>query len=211
MKNKILITALLIVMIASSQHLFAQERFIKEWKKFNTFFSNFSEAGLPDFDQKTLEDKILESFAIRHLYLNRFNRLKNSPDNPDKIVPEKWVQDTAEKFFGKTIAKPTSENGKYKVPVCEGEGYTFSQVNSMKQIATNTFVAQINVFSSYAGVIVDPHGDNESWKKEGEDVALIGVWKAEFTNLSEGPFPLKLQSYKKISGPALNQTTEPTN
>ena len=81
----------------------------------------------------------------------------------------------------------------------------------MKQIDKNTFAAEINVFSSYAGVIVDPHGDNETWKKEGEDVALVGVWKAEFTNSGKGPHPLKLLSYKKIRGPVLNQTTEPTN
>ena len=170
-----------------------------ERKRLNVFFSNFSEANVPDFTQETLTDEMLINFAKQHYFLNRYNRMKETPDKMFKLAPKQWVDQAAMKYFGKKLNKHSDEAGYYKIPIGDSGGFIFSQIDKLELIKGNLYEAQVKTYSSYSGQIIDIHGNAKIWKKAGEDVFCHGLWKAVIekkANTHKSRFVLI--SYKKI-------------
>lgn len=147
-----------------------------EKKKFNTFFSNFSESNLNSFSKENLADSALIDFALRHCYLNKFKSLEKSKDGTSVIVPAKLVDEVTTKYFGKNA----KDHGKapYSVPLADGEGFTFSQIKSLKDLGQDQFQAAGTIYSTGSGGTPDPHGTPEEWKKAGEEVSPSGDFSA---------------------------------
>jgi hypothetical protein len=140
----------------------------KEKIKLDTFFSNFSEAGVKSFTSKNISDELLLNFALTHNYKNNNKSLKRSKDNLSLIIPSALVDKTTEKFFGKKMLVHRSKN--YIVSMADGEAYTFSQIRRLTKISDDTYEASGTIFTADSGFTGDPHGTPARWKKSGEDV-----------------------------------------
>ena len=84
-----------------------------EWEKMNIFFSDFFEAFLHDYDEKTSSDMLI-SFAQNHNRINYPKRLTYTDDRSGEILDEVHVIDTIQRFFGKTIAMKSTAYSEYK-------------------------------------------------------------------------------------------------
>ena len=76
-----------------------------EKKQLDTFFSNFSEAGLQSFKQNSLSQEALLNFALDHIYKNDYKSIKHSKDGNTAIIPAALVDKVTEKYFGQKTQK----------------------------------------------------------------------------------------------------------
>lgn len=144
--------------------------------KLDTFFSNFSEAGVQSFKKGALSDEALLEFALRHNYLNNFKSLGKSKDGLSAIVPASLVDKATVKYFGLKM-KNTRKEG-YAVPLADGEAYTFSQIGALVNMGNGLYRAEGVIYSTGSGGTPDPHGTPEQWKKKGEEVDQTGTFSA---------------------------------
>jgi glucose dehydrogenase len=145
--------------------------------KLNTFFSNFSEVDLKSFKQNSLSDAALLEFGLAHNLINREKSLKKSKDGNSVIITSEQVDDATDKYFGKTVAQ--HQNKTYTRPMASGEAYTFSQINSLAELAYDTFLAKGVIFTTGSGGTPNPHGTPQEWQKKGEEVEQVGNFTAK--------------------------------
>lgn len=149
-----------------------------EWKKLNTFFSNFSEVFLKSFEKDHIDNKELIRFGILHNYLNNDKLFKLYDDSHLKL-DKKYVEGSVEKYFGKksiiheTVEDEFYKDGYYIIRIGSGETYSFSQVTKFVDIGDGNYLAYLNIYYAGSGFIGDPHGDLKSWQKDG-DVPELG-------------------------------------
>lgn len=148
-----------------------------EKKKLNTFFSNFSEAGMKNFKAGASDDKVLHDFGIMHNLLNREKSLKKSADGNSVIITSAQIDSATEKYFGKKISHHSSKS--YTLPMASGEAYTFSQIRRLSQTGTDLYLADGVIFVTGSGGTPNPHGTEKEWKEKGEEVELSGNFTAK--------------------------------
>ena len=177
MKRLLLVSSILIIILpvlalAQSDYVLTAA----EQKKLDTFFSNFSEAHVESFTQETLTEKTLLDFALIHCYINKFKSLTRQPDGLTMGVPAQLVDQATERYFGRTISQHAEKV--YKIPLADGEAYTFSQINKMTPLGADRFKAEGFIYSTGSGGTPDPHGTPEEWAKAGEEVDQVGQFSA---------------------------------
>lgn len=137
-------------------------------KKFNTFFSNFSEVGVPPFASKEIPEDTLIDFGVRHNMMNRPQALQNGR------LSAQEVDSACRKYFGTAPMNHHATGsfqyagGYYTVPKAGGEGIRFSQVTSLSDKGDGTYSAVVTVFAASSGFTGNPHGTPEEWKSSGE-------------------------------------------
>ena len=80
-KKSMIIVSMFFIILLSTNLAFGEMREIKlnqvEWKKMNTFFSNFSEVFLKPFKKGQITNKELIRFGIFHnIFNNYFNHIR---------------------------------------------------------------------------------------------------------------------------------------
>jgi len=152
-------------------------------KNLDTFFSNFSEAGLKSFKQGELAPAALLDFALRHVYINRFKALKRSKDGVFVLASAELVDTATIKYFG--VKLPSHAKREYPIPLADGEAYTFSQITSMSSLGGDVYQADGVIYSTGSGFTLDPHAPPAQWKKAGEQVDVLGAFRAKIKAESE--------------------------
>ncbi|MGE5607555.1 MAG: hypothetical protein ACM3YE_17920, partial [Bacteroidota bacterium] len=132
-----IILSLVIVLSFYSSSALGEDKEIKlnrgEWKKLNTFFSNFSEVFLRPFERGQISNEELVNFGIFHNKINNY-KLFQAYNSSDLKLDKKYVEASVEKYFGiKTITHEstgdaTYKDGYYFISDGAGEVYLFSQV-----------------------------------------------------------------------------------
>ena len=177
MKSKVLGIAALTVAVLSA-NLFQTEvraaptevrldRAQKE--KLDTFFSNFSEAGVQPFDSGKVSNKQLIDFGIKHNQINKAGRVTTV--GAKGRLAAKHVVASVDWYFGKKITRhestgfATYKNGYYYFPLAEGEGPTFSQITRLVDAGKGYYTASVGIYSAANGWEWNPHGTTSEWKR----------------------------------------------
>lgn len=145
-------------------------------RKLNTFFSNFSEAGVKSFTPATLTDGTLLDFALRHNYLNRLDKLKRSEDGLAVLVTPAQVDETTDKYFGRSIGSHT--RGSYPIPMADGDPIAFSQIRALTPYGDAQYLAEGVVYLPGGPDSLDTHGTPASWKRAGVEVSEVASFTA---------------------------------
>lgn len=183
----VILTSLFIIILFCNSSAFGEEKEIKlnqgEWKKLNTFFSNFSEVFFRPFEKGQISNKELVSFGVLHNKRNNYKLFQ--PYNSSYLkLNKKYVEASVEKYFGiesithESIGDATYKDGYYIIPDGAGEAYLFSQVTKFIDIGNGYYVTYLNIYVAGSGFIGDPHGNLESWKEEGDVPRLSRKMKA---------------------------------
>lgn len=166
-----------LVLIATFAGAASEEKLDSAQKrKLDTFFSNFSEAGMESFKKDALSDEAMLNFALTHNYINNRKALKTSKDGQSAIIPADMVDKATVKYFGRRINKPL--NPSYAVSLADGEAYTFSQISRLVNMGDHLYQAEGVIYSTGSGGTPDPHGTPAEWKKKGEDVSGVATFSA---------------------------------
>lgn len=152
-------------------------------KQLNVFFSNFSEAHVAPFTQKSLKDAALINFGIRHNLINRSDKFEFKGGYA--YISASKVQETVTKYFGKQIKNIKTSNysnGKYRIAPADGEAVRFSQINKLYSKGNGYYTAYITIFEASSGFTGDIHGNMSSWKRTAENPydipSVVGKMKA---------------------------------
>lgn len=178
----VILTSLFIVISFCNSSAFGEEKEIQlnqgEWKKLNTFFSNFSEVFLKPFEKGQISNNELVRFGIIHNFWNNYKLFQRYNSN-DLKLDKKYVEASVEKYFGiKSITHESSGDATYKdgyyiIPNGAGEVYSFSQVTKFIDIGNGYYVAYLNIYYAGSGFTGDPHGNLKTWQKDG-DIPELG-------------------------------------
>lgn len=178
-----LTSLLLIIVLLCTSLAFGEEREIQlnqvEWKRLNTFFSNFSEVFLWPFEKGQISNKDLISFGVYHNKRNNYKLFQRYNFNYLKL-DKKYVEATVEKYFGiKSIIHESSgdityKDGYYILPDGDGEAFVFSQVTKFIDIGNGYYVAYLNIYVASSGFTGDPHGNLKIWQEDDEgDIPML--------------------------------------
>lgn len=148
----------------------------EQQKKLNTFFSNFSEANVPGFEIGTVTNQVMLDFALRHLYINQFKSLKPTDDGNSVIATSRQIDRTTTKYFGRKVQ--SHQKPSYAIACADGEGFYFSQVDSLTKIGARTYKATGTIYSASSGGTPDVHGTPADWKNSDEDVTAMEKFSA---------------------------------
>ena len=173
--------------------------------RINIFLSNFSEQY---FDSYPADDFAMLHFA--YLY-NKINARENiTSENYDYCISADIVDETTNRFFGKTVARQTLSHtdewgfehifeyrdGKYCTPAADGEIYnSFSVVSKMTQLESGTYLVYFDVYALDYEVFFE-HGLTSSYysltaAQAAADSDLIYCYSgcATVTDYSLGDYP----------------------
>jgi hypothetical protein len=186
---------LLVVQLAGAGTALAAERDVAgltaaERDRLDTFFSNFSEAGLPEFTNGNLALDAILNFGVDHVRLNTPGREMISLDARHWGVPADQVRAAVHKYFGYTLADSDlrattryslSNSGYYILPKADGEGATFSQVVTFNATGEGQYEATVNVYKASPTFTGDVHAAPAEWLKgdRQELPHLVAVYHAE--------------------------------
>lgn len=143
----------------------------------HTFFSNFSEAWLLEFNSDNYDINGLVDFALRHNYRNYFDRFSFG-ENGFFMLASSYVEQTISRYFGISginHAAYTSDwhyyrDGVYYMMGANGDPLAWSQVTHFADNGDGTFTAHIDVFESHVPP-VNLYEDISDWRLDG--AALI--------------------------------------
>lgn len=179
-----------------------------EKNELNKYFSYFSEIYMNPFNIDAIADKDMIFFAIYHNYRHNSKIFKLSADGLKAKIKDNYIDETAMKFFGKTIGKHFASDGiayknnYYEIEQSGGEAFVFSQVDKFIDNGNGNFTANVNVFTASSGWTGDVNGTPGDWKKtaEGDDMpVLTGKIKATVKKVNEnGNSRYILVEYKEV-------------
>jgi hypothetical protein len=142
-------------------------------RQLNTFFSNFAEAGVEPFKQGKIAGKALIEFGVTHNIVNRGERFESGRD---WRLPQRVVEESVYKYFGKRISRHQSPNeytrysgGYYILGRAAGEGITFAQVTRFQHLGKNRYAAVLNVYGAANGWVGDVHVSPKNWREPDEE------------------------------------------
>lgn len=147
-----------------------------EQQKFNTFFSNFSEAFVPPFSRKTgCKNEDLIRFGVFHNRINRLDLWKKTGDGSSSRIPARTIEESIDRFFGPKKVRHqnvddsiTYRGGYYYFPNADGEAITFSQMSRLRKGSRQEeFVAEVQVYRAPNGWDGDPQASPSTWKDAG--------------------------------------------
>jgi len=151
----------------------------------DTFFSNFSEARVESFTPATLSDEALLNFALTHNYINNFKALKPSRDKLSVLVPAAVVDQTTEKYFGRTLS--VHPGAPYSVPLADGEAVPFSQIRTLTARGEAGHYQAAGIIYQPGGPgALDVHATPQTWKTQGEEVQELGRFTAAIDKVRSG-------------------------
>jgi hypothetical protein len=165
-------------------------------KQLNVFFSNFSECNFQSFRQGELTDQRLLDFALWNCTFNLLDKLKKAPDGSHALADAALIDSLSEKYFG---LKPSKhEKQVYQVDLASGEGYVFSQVDTLSQRSPDTFLARGTIYYTGSGGRPDPHGTPAVWKKQGEKVKVYGTFTGQIRKVASPKEHYVLEQYEML-------------
>jgi hypothetical protein len=147
-----------------------------ERRKFNTFFSNFSEAIVPPFSRKSgPKNQDLIRFGVFHNWINHLDLWKKTEDGAFSRIPARYIEESIDKFFGiKKVRHQavddsiTYRDGYYYFPNADGEAITFSQMSRFRKGARkDEFIAEVQVYRGPNGWEGDSQAPPSTWKDSG--------------------------------------------
>ena len=166
-----------------------------EHKALNTFFSNFSEVGLDNFNIADYRVNQVVNFALWHDYRNNFKRFSaaDSTNSGYLKISADYVMGNLDKYLGILNIDLSSysdtlnyyRNGYFYLMGADGAPLRWSQVTSFVNNADGTITARIDVYESQ----VPPENlyeDMSDWRlgpgvhivKNGASSAGFDVWNA---------------------------------
>ena len=128
----------------------------EERNALHVFFSNFAEAYFVEFDIDDHDINLLINFAIRHNYINFFQRFYFNSQEGRHYISDRHVAQIIERFFDiryidhDDYVDPYGFNyyydGNYYVEFANGEPPYFAQVTGLYEQNDGTFIAQFDVY-----------------------------------------------------------------
>lgn len=153
-------------------------------RKLDTFFSNFSEAGVLSFAPASLTDASLLDFGLRHNYINRLDKLKRSRDGYSVLVTAAQVDAATERYFGRTVRD--HRGAPYPVPLADGDPLAFSQIRTLTAHGDGQYLAAGVVYVPGGPDPLDVHASPAEWKRQGIDVSESARFTAVIERLRSG-------------------------
>ena len=158
----------------------------------HTFFSNFSEAYLNEFDANNYSVNTLIDFALYHNYYNYFKRFTYTDDYKYLRIAENHIEQAIYRFFGITNIDHMAyssdwhyyRNDSYYLAGADGEPLYWSQVTYFADNGDGTFTAQYDVYASHEPP-ENRYDDITDWRLNG--IYIVGkddpyesgdVWEA---------------------------------
>lgn len=196
-KMHIVLASIFVITLFCSNLAFGEESEIKlnngEWKKLNTFFSNFSEVFLKSFKKNKIDNKELIRFGVLHNARNNYHLFKRYDSSYLKL-DKKYVEASVEKYFGiksvihESVSDMAYKDGYYIIPDGAGEVFLFSQVTKFIDIGNNYYIAFLNIYYASSGFTGDPHGNLKTWQKndDGDIPKLSQRMKAIVQKVNSG-------------------------
>lgn len=141
----------------------------------DTYFSNFSEVFVEPFEKDGINDSSIIKFAVSHNYRNNEKRFVKGGKEYQVKIKASYIDESAEKFFGKKIKMHQSvegidyKDGWYFITNASGEVYNFSQILSLCDKGNGFFSAKVNIYSAGSGWTGNVHGTEKEWRKESPD------------------------------------------
>jgi hypothetical protein len=172
---------------------------VAERNKLDTFFSNFSEAGLPEFTPGNLSLDAILNFGVEHVLLNTRHSELPSLDARHWGIGTEQVRAAVDKYFGYKLAAgdvrattryPLSNDGYYILPKADGEGAVFSQLVTFTDLGEGRYEATLNVYRASPTFTGDVHADPSAWLLgDRQDLPhLVAAYRAEVSLANpEGP------------------------
>lgn len=144
----------------------------EDWKRINTFLSNFSEVFYVEYDvfgeRMSMEEAMQDAyemlkFGYLHLKINDSSKVKS--DGSHYIVSRTDMDKCLTRFFGHTVPAATRsrtyatqygdytetaeyKNNAYYFPAADGESYNqFTVVNRVMKTASGTYYVEFNVYA----------------------------------------------------------------
>jgi hypothetical protein len=144
----------------------------------HTFFSNFSEVGLREFDADSYNVNELVDFALWHNYRNNWSRFSFA-DNGFLVLSSSHVEQSIARYFGITSVDHTVytndwnyyQNGSYYLMGANGEPLSWSQVTFFADNGDGTFTAHYDVYWSHAAPD-NLYEDISDWRLNGTSVIM---------------------------------------
>ncbi|KHK02408.1 hypothetical protein [Desulfovibrio sp. TomC] len=143
-------------------------------KELSDFFSPFAAANMKSFDQGTLTEKDLLSFAIWHCIMHPDPALKRINSGNGIVIPPQVIDTITRTFFDRTIKK--HRKAQYVESLGSGEAFVFAQADSLRQRDDGTFLAAGTIYYTGAGETIDPYATRAQWKRSGADVRVWGTF-----------------------------------
>ena len=133
----------------------------EDWKRLNTFLSNFSEVGFLSYDaqdQTGIYDLPMSLFAFLHYKINDPSKLEYESDYNYMKLSTSTMDDCCKRFFGRTVAHATlSADNAYSVkfhnnafyyPNGDGESYNYLTVaNFMEKLPNGNYNVRFFVYA----------------------------------------------------------------
>lgn len=209
----LLAVVMLMAYIAGAGTALAEEREVTgltdvERNKLDTFFSNFSEAGLPDFANGSLSLDAILNFGVDHVRMNTPGRDMTSLDAHHWGVSTEQVRAAVHKYFGYTLADADlrattryslNNNGYYILPKADGEGAVFSQVVTFNAVGDGRYEATVKVYRASPTFEGDVHAAPSEWLKgDRQDMPhLTAVYRAKVSVADPAGPTYYLEAYQK--------------
>lgn len=181
---------------------------VTERDKLDTFFSNFSEVGLPEFANGSLSLDAILNFGVEHVLLNTPHRELTNLDARSWGIPVERVRAVVDKYFGYKLADtdlrattrhPLSNSGYYILPKADGEGAVFSQLVTFTALGEGRYEATVNVYRASPTFTGDVHADPSVWLKgDRQDMPhLVAAYRAEVSIADPAGPTYYLVAYQK--------------
>ena len=137
-----------------------------EQRRWNTYFSNFSEVYVEPFERGKITENALIEFGIRH------NMENNQHYWTKQGLAPRYVEASVMKFFGRKITHHHApapyypyKNGYYDYPTVGGEGIAFSQVTGLHALSKTEYRANVTVYVAGNGWEGDPQASMPVWRR----------------------------------------------
>lgn len=164
-------------------------------RRLNTFFSNFSEAGIRPFRAGAIPGETLIQFGVLHNVINAPQRFQSVPGSEGmQRIPARQIEATVQKYFGVAVPRHKSLTGAYEwirfsggfylIPAADGETRPFSQISRLSRLPNGEYLAAVNVYMGEPA-FEDWHGTPESWRRAGDEVERIGTIQARIRRVRE--------------------------
>ncbi len=176
-------------------------------RKVNIFLSNFAEAFMESFDRQSITREDLARFAVRHNYINNYQRWQPTADQMNVQIKADYIAGTVDKYFGPIgfTHGPVDgyvgyADGFYSIPLADGEAIPFVQIERLFKSPDGTYTAYGQIYGNANYLSVDdPYKPFSAWSSaELDEIERYGKVQATFTEVIEdGKSRFIIQSYSR--------------
>lgn len=162
-------------------------------KDLNAFCTAFAQANTKSFDQATLHDEDMLTFAVWHCIMRADPALKRVHNGNDIVIPSGVIDTITQAYFARTIK--THHKAEYVESLASGEAFVFAQADSLRPRDDGTFQVSGTIYYTGSGETIDPDASRAAWKRAGVDVRVSGTFSGVLRRQDTGKVHWVLLQY----------------